>query len=152
MQISSFHSKGRIIFFTSALVALLLYILISFGQLSVKKVPIFTPPAENVERGTILDRNGKTLAVQERIDEIKALYKKMQDNLMQRQNYVDFGNNTNVNMDKLYKVAKVISPDETYYKVHFTDGQIIEMDYIDDDAKHRMKYGKKENYRNHRQR
>ncbi len=64
MQVSSFYSKGRIIFFISVLAALLLYILISYGKLSVKKVPVFTPPAENVERGTILDRNGKTLAVQ----------------------------------------------------------------------------------------
>ena len=64
MQISSFYSKGRIIFFISVLAVLLFYILFSYGKLSVKKVPVFTPPAENVERGTILDRNGKTLAVQ----------------------------------------------------------------------------------------
>ena len=64
MQISSFYSKGRIIFFISVLAVLLFYILFSYGKLSVKKVPVFTPPAENIERGTILDRNGKTLAVQ----------------------------------------------------------------------------------------
>lgn len=64
MQISSFYSKGRIIFFISVLAVLLSYILYSYGKLSVKKVPVFTPPAENIERGTILDRNGKTLAVQ----------------------------------------------------------------------------------------
>ena len=64
MQISSFYSKGRIIFFISVLAVLLSYILFSYGKLSVKKVPVFTPPAENIERGTILDRNGKTLAVQ----------------------------------------------------------------------------------------
>lgn len=64
MQISSFYSKGRIIFFISVLAVLLSYILFSYGRLSVKKVPVFTPPAENIERGTILDRNGKTLAVQ----------------------------------------------------------------------------------------
>lgn len=64
MQISSFYSKGRIVFFISVLAVLLFYILFSYGKLSVKKVPVFTPPAENVERGTILDRNGKTLAVQ----------------------------------------------------------------------------------------
>ena len=64
MQISSFYSKGRIIFFISVLAVLLFYILFSYGKLSVKKVPVFTPPAENVERGTILVRNGKTLAVQ----------------------------------------------------------------------------------------
>lgn len=64
MQISSFYSKGRIIFFISVLAVLLFYILFSYGKLSIKKVPVFTPPAENVERGTILDRNGKTLAVQ----------------------------------------------------------------------------------------
>ena len=64
MQVSSFYSKGRIIFVITVLSALLLYIVCSYGKLSVKKVPIFTPPVENVERGTILDRNGKTLAVQ----------------------------------------------------------------------------------------
>lgn len=64
MQISSFYSKGRIIFFILVLAILLFYIVFSYGKLSVKKVPVFTPPAENVERGTILDRNGKTLAVQ----------------------------------------------------------------------------------------
>lgn len=64
MQVSSFYSKGRIIFVITVLSALLFYIVFSYGKLSVKKVPIFTPPAENVERGTILDRNGKTLAVQ----------------------------------------------------------------------------------------
>lgn len=64
MQVSSFYSKGRIIFVITVLSALLFYIVFSYGKLSVKKVPVFTPPAENVERGTILDRNGKTLAVQ----------------------------------------------------------------------------------------
>ena len=64
MQVSSFYSKGRIIFVITVLSALLFYIIFSYGKLSVKKVPVFTPPAENVERGTILDRNGKTLAVQ----------------------------------------------------------------------------------------
>ncbi len=64
MQVSSFYSKGRIIFVVTVLSALLFYIVFSYGKLSVKKVPVFTPPAENVERGTILDRNGKTLAVQ----------------------------------------------------------------------------------------
>lgn len=64
MQVSSFYSKGRIIFVITVLSVLLFYIVFSYGKLSVKKVPVFTPPAENVERGTILDRNGKTLAVQ----------------------------------------------------------------------------------------
>lgn len=64
MQVSSFYSKGRIIFVITVLSALLFYIVFSYGKLSVKKVPVFTPPAENIERGTILDRNGKTLAVQ----------------------------------------------------------------------------------------
>ena len=64
MQVSSFYNKGRIIFVITVLSALLFYIIFSYGKLSVKKVPVFTPPVENVERGTILDRNGKTLAVQ----------------------------------------------------------------------------------------
>lgn len=64
MQVSSFYSKGRIIFIIILFAILLFYILFSYGKLSVKKVPNFTPSPENVERGTILDRNGKTLAVQ----------------------------------------------------------------------------------------
>lgn len=64
MQISDFYSKKRLIFFIVILCLLLLYILISYAKLSVEKVPVFTQPDQTIERGTILDRNGKTLAVQ----------------------------------------------------------------------------------------
>lgn len=64
MQISSFYSKKRIITVFIILILLLIYILVSYAFLASKKVPVFIKPVENIERGSILDRNGKSLAVQ----------------------------------------------------------------------------------------
>ena len=77
-----------------------------------------------------------------KIEEIKNKYKQIQDKISETGNYIDFGDNVNVNLDKLYKVSKIINTDETYYRVHFIDGQVIELDYIDEDAKRLMKLGK----------
>lgn len=67
MQIGSFYKKGRIIFFFIVFALLFLYIIVYYGITAFKKVPVFIQPKENVERGTIFDRNGKTLAVQTNI-------------------------------------------------------------------------------------
>ncbi|MCR5698966.1 MAG: transpeptidase family protein [Treponemataceae bacterium] len=63
----NFYKKGRIIFFFIVFALLFLYIVVYYGITAFKKVPVFVQPKENVERGTIFDRNGKTLAVQTNI-------------------------------------------------------------------------------------
>lgn len=72
MQIGNFHKKGRIIFFLVIFSALFAYIVVSYGIAAFKKVPVFVHPKEKTERGTIFDRNGKTLAIQTNIYNLSA--------------------------------------------------------------------------------
>lgn len=63
MQVSEFYSKKRIIIFSSFLGLFLLYILFSYGKLAFSEIKIEQESPVEIERGAILDRNGKVLAV-----------------------------------------------------------------------------------------
>lgn len=63
MQISEFYSKKRIIIFSAFLGIFLLYILFNYVKLAFDEINVVQETPVEVERGTILDRNGKVLAV-----------------------------------------------------------------------------------------
>ena len=63
MQVNGFLKKGRVRFFIAVSILLLVLIFISYSKLSVKPQTPIAPSAPTVERGSIVDRNGKPVAV-----------------------------------------------------------------------------------------
>ena len=63
MQINGYLKKGRVIVFLVFSILLLVIIFISYSKLSVKPQAPIAPSAPTVERGSIVDRNGKPVAV-----------------------------------------------------------------------------------------
>ncbi len=61
---NGFYSKGRIITFAVIIGVMIFAILISYGMLMLKPAPQVIPSVVTRERGSILDRNGKILAIQ----------------------------------------------------------------------------------------
>ena len=64
MEMNGFYSKGRIITFSVIIGVVIFAILISYGMLMLKPAPQALPSVVTRERGSILDRNGKILAIQ----------------------------------------------------------------------------------------
>ena len=64
MEMNGFYSKGRIITFSVIIGVVIFAILISYGMLMLKPAPQALPSVITRERGSILDRNGKILAIQ----------------------------------------------------------------------------------------
>ncbi len=64
MEMNGFYSKGRIITFAVIIGVMIFAILISYGMLMLKPAPQVIPSVVTRERGSILDRNGKILAIQ----------------------------------------------------------------------------------------
>lgn len=64
MEMNGFYSKGRIITFAVIIGVIIFAILVSYGMLMLKPVPQAIPSVVTRERGSILDRNGKILAIQ----------------------------------------------------------------------------------------
>ena len=63
MQVNGYLKKGRVIFFLVLSVLVLALIFFSYSRLSVKTQTPIAPSAPTVERGSIVDRNGKPVAV-----------------------------------------------------------------------------------------
>ena len=63
MQVNHFFSPGRLITLLIFIASLMIYVVVSYGRLAFKEVPAPVAPAPETERGSILDRNGKPLAV-----------------------------------------------------------------------------------------
>lgn len=64
MQVNGFFSKYRLIALGSFSVIAIFIVIIAFGKLAFAPKQEIKPPASQVERGSIVDRNGKPLAVQ----------------------------------------------------------------------------------------
>lgn len=64
MQVSEYFSKKRLIVFFVAISLLALYIVFNYAKLSVKPLPEQASRKYIPERGSILDRNGKALAIE----------------------------------------------------------------------------------------
>ncbi|MBR5933891.1 MAG: transpeptidase family protein [Treponema sp.] len=64
MQVNDFYSKYRLIFLGSICAVFTAIIIFAFGKLAFTPKQVIAPPVPQVERGSIVDRNGKPLAVQ----------------------------------------------------------------------------------------
>lgn len=64
MQVNNFFSKIRLWFIIVPVLLASGYIIFKFGELAFTPLQQITPPVPSVERGSIVDRNGKPLAVQ----------------------------------------------------------------------------------------
>ena len=64
MQMNNFFSRPRLIVIGAFSAVFTGIIIISFGKLAFSPKPLSTPQVPQIERGSIVDRNGKPLAVQ----------------------------------------------------------------------------------------
>ena len=64
MQTNGFLIKKRLYLLFAAIAFMLLVIIFTYGRLSLRTPPAPPAPTPSVERGSIVDRNGKPLAVQ----------------------------------------------------------------------------------------
>lgn len=64
MQMNGFFSKTRLIILGSVSAVFTVVIIVTFGKLAFSPKPAVYPPQPQIERGFIVDRNGKPLAVQ----------------------------------------------------------------------------------------
>lgn len=64
MQIKTLYSKKRLWVLFSCISIVALYVIISYGKLAFTPVNTIAPKQEKAERGSILDKTGKPLAVQ----------------------------------------------------------------------------------------
>ncbi len=79
MQVNEFYSKKRFAVFIIILSLLLLYILFSYGKLAFIPQTARTEQYKEILRGSILDRNGKTLAVKANFYHLAATPSAVQD-------------------------------------------------------------------------
>ncbi len=79
MQVNSFFSKNRIIAFSILLIAVMLYIIISYAQLALIQPEEIVLAPEAPLRGSILDRNNKPLAIQTDFYHLKVTPSDVQD-------------------------------------------------------------------------